>query len=178
MKTWVDIFTFWLKIKFVQIIFYPIFSPLKYTFSCSENGLQSKSFLNGSKDWNQIWTFDHYSNNLLQGVPKRIGLLSSFEFIGLWGGFLGVKNNSKNFRNKKNSWFFAKFWVNGHYLSEKCRTFCDFISLWPCSEWNIFSNGIKFIIYAYAHKIIECYDLKMAFERTWVEIQESYLSYF
>ena len=102
MKTWVDIFTFWLKIKFVQIIFYPIFSPLKYTFSCSENGLQSKSFLNGSKDWNQIWTFDHYSNNLLQGVPKRVGLLSSFEFLGLRGVFLGVKNNSKNFGNKKN----------------------------------------------------------------------------
>ena len=111
MKTWVDIFTFWLKIKFVQIIFYPIFSPLKYTFSCSENGLQSKSFLNGSKDWNQIWTFDHYSNNLLQGVPKRIGLLSSFEFLGLRGVFLGVKNNSKNFGNKKISFLWLSFFV-------------------------------------------------------------------
>ena len=36
----------------------------------------------------------------LRGVLKRIGLLSSFEFLGLGGVFLGVKNNSKNFGNK------------------------------------------------------------------------------
>ena len=58
----------------------------------------------------------------------------------------------------------AKFWVNGHYLSEKCRKCCDFMSLWPCLVWNIFSNGIKVIIYAYAHMIIDYYDLKMIFE--------------
>ena len=38
---------------------------------------------------------------LLQGVPKKMGLLSSFDFLGLGGVFLGVKNNSKNFGNKK-----------------------------------------------------------------------------
>ena len=32
----------------------------------------------------------------LQGVPKKIGLLSSFEFLSLGGVFLGVKSNSKN----------------------------------------------------------------------------------
>ena len=37
----------------------------------------------------------------LQGVPKKMGLLSSFEFLGLGGVFLGVKNNSKNFGNKE-----------------------------------------------------------------------------
>ena len=35
------------------------------------------------------------------GCPKKNGLLSSFEFLGLGGAFLRVKNNSKNFRNKK-----------------------------------------------------------------------------
>ena len=38
---------------------------------------------------------------ILQGVPKKIGILSSFEFLGLGGVFLGVKNNAKNFGNKK-----------------------------------------------------------------------------
>ena len=38
------------------------------------------------------------------------------------------------------------------------------MTLWPCLEWNIFSNGMKVIIYAYAHIIIDYYDLKMIFE--------------
>ena len=37
----------------------------------------------------------------IQGVPKKIGILSSSDFLGLGGVFLGVKNNSKNFGNKK-----------------------------------------------------------------------------
>ena len=40
-------------------------------------------------------------NTGIQGVPKKIGLLSSFEFLGLGGVFLGVENNTKNFGNKK-----------------------------------------------------------------------------
>ena len=32
----------------------------------------------------------------LQGVPKRMLLLSGFEFLTYRGVFLGVKNNSKN----------------------------------------------------------------------------------
>ena len=85
------------------------------------HGLQSGLFL---------WTFYR--------VSKKMLLLSSFEFLTLGGVFLGVKNDSKNFGNKKILGCLAKFWVNGHYLSEKCRKFCDFISLWPCLEWNIF----------------------------------------
>ena len=37
----------------------------------------------------------------LQGVPKKMLLLSSFEFLNLGGVFTGMKNNSKNFGNKK-----------------------------------------------------------------------------
>ena len=36
-------------------------------------------------------------SSILQGVPKKMGLLSSFEFLGLGGVFLGVENNSKTF---------------------------------------------------------------------------------
>ena len=38
---------------------------------------------------------------LLQGVPKRMLLLSGFEFLTFGGVFLGVKNFSKNFGNQK-----------------------------------------------------------------------------
>ena len=44
----------------------------------------------------------------VQGVPKKIGILSSFEFLDLGGVFLGVKNNSKNFGNKKNIGLYSK----------------------------------------------------------------------
>ena len=44
----------------------------------------------------------------LQGVPKKIGILSSFEFLDLGGVFLGVKNNSKNFGNKKYIGLYSK----------------------------------------------------------------------
>ena len=37
----------------------------------------------------------------LQGVPKKIIFKLIFEFLILVGVFLGVKNNSKNFGNKK-----------------------------------------------------------------------------
>ena len=40
----------------------------------------------------------------LQGVPKKMHLLSSFELLTLGGVFSDVKNNSKNFGNKKKYW--------------------------------------------------------------------------
>ena len=44
----------------------------------------------------------------LQGVPKKIRFKPIFEFLTLGGVFLGVKNNSKNFGNKKNIRFLSK----------------------------------------------------------------------
>ena len=44
---------------------------------------------------------DASSRNGTTGCPKKIGILSSFVFLGLGGVFLGVKNNSKKFGNKK-----------------------------------------------------------------------------
>ena len=42
-----------------------------------------------------------YTSYMLQGVPKKMVIRKSFEFLTLGGVFLGVKNNSKNFGNKK-----------------------------------------------------------------------------
>ena len=47
-------------------------------------------------------------SGLSAGCPKKIGILSSFEILGLGGVFLGVKNNSKNFGNKKIILLFSK----------------------------------------------------------------------
>ena len=44
----------------------------------------------------------------VQGVPKKIWFKPIFEFLTLEGVFLGVKNNSKNFGNKKNIGLFSK----------------------------------------------------------------------
>ena len=44
----------------------------------------------------------------LQGVPKKMVIWKGFEFLTLGGVFLGVKNNSKNFGNKKNIRLFSK----------------------------------------------------------------------
>ena len=70
---------------------------------------------------------------ILQGVPKKIGILSSFDFLGLGGVFLGVKNNSKKkniglsskilskwaFFSEKNAENFAISWVYGHVKNGK-----------------------------------------------------------
>ena len=52
------------------------------------------------------------------GCPKKIGLLSSVEFFGWGGGFLGVKNYHMNSGTKKIGSYI------GHFSSEKWRNFC------------------------------------------------------
>ena len=42
------------------------------------------------------------------GCPKKIGILSRFEFLYLGGVFLGVKNISKNFGNQKYIGLYSK----------------------------------------------------------------------
>ena len=42
------------------------------------------------------------------GCPKKMHLLSSFEFLTLGKVFLGVKNNSKKFGNKNNIGLLSK----------------------------------------------------------------------
>ena len=45
----------------------------------------------------------------VQGVPKKMSVKPNLEFQNLGGVFLGVKNNSKNFGNKKIVGSLAKF---------------------------------------------------------------------
>ena len=54
----------------------------------------------------------------LQGVPKKIGILSSFEFLGFGGVFTGVENNRKNFGNKENTGLCSKILMT-HFEMDK-----------------------------------------------------------
>ena len=68
----------------------------------------------------------------LQGVPKKIGILSSFEFLGLGEVFLGVKNNSKNFGNKKNIGLLSKILSKLTLFirkMQKCWCFYEFMAM-------------------------------------------------
>ena len=92
----------------------------------------------------------------LQGVPKKMLLLSSFEFLTLGGVFLGVKNNSKNFGNKKNIRLFSKILSKWTLFIRKMQKFWCFMSFWPCQEWKTFSKCHKsqyFCICTYKYQI-------------------------
>ena len=96
---------------------------------------------------------------ILQGVPKKIGILSSFEFLELGGVFLGIKNNSNNFGNKNNSRFFGKIlrkWTLFVRKMKKIMWIFEFIAM---LRMEIFLSGIKVNIYADANMIIEYYDI-------------------
>ena len=64
---------------------------------------------------------------IIQGVPKKVSVKPIFEFQTLGGVFLGVKNNSKNFENKKNSRFFSKILSNWTLFSSKSYNFLEFL---------------------------------------------------
>ena len=51
----------------------------------------------------KTFSFVHYWHKItiIQGVPKKMVIRKGFELLTLGGVFLGVKNNSKNFGNKK-----------------------------------------------------------------------------
>ena len=78
----------------------------------------------------------------LQGVPKKMVIRKGFEFLTLGGVFLGVKNNSKNFGNKKNITLFSKILSKWTLFIRKMQKF------WPCHEWRAFLNVIKFNSFA------------------------------
>ena len=81
-------------------------------------------------------TPEKYLENLLrckiklQGVPKKMVIRKGFKFLTLGGVFLGVKNNSKNFRNKKNIGLFSKIlskWTLFHSKSSDLFNLYDFV---------------------------------------------------
>ena len=66
---------------------------------------------------------------ILQGVPEKIGLLSSFEFFG-WGEVLkGVKNYSKNSGTKKNIGSYSKILIFNFWLVSSKNKFLKFLHI-------------------------------------------------
>ena len=74
-----------------------------------------------------VLIFKSPMSRYLQGVPKKVSVRPIFEFQTLGGVFLGVKNNSKNFENKKNSRFFSKILSNWTLFSSKSYNFLEFL---------------------------------------------------
>ena len=62
----------------------------------------------------------------LQGVPKKMVILSGFEFLTIGGVFLGVKINSKNSGTKKNNRLFSKILSKMTLLFSKLSHFLEF----------------------------------------------------
>ena len=80
-----------------------------------------------TKGLNPEFLFLWFWENLTQ---YQITLLSIFVFLGLGGVFLGVKNNSKNFGNKKNIGLFSKIlskWTLFYSKSSDLFNLYDFV---------------------------------------------------
>ena len=66
----------------------------------------------------------------VQGVPIKMWFKPIFEFLTLGGVFLGVKNNSKNFGNKKNTRLSSKILSKWTLFYSKSSNFLDFFGLY------------------------------------------------
>ena len=67
-----------------------------------------------------------FSNGNLQGVPKKMVIMSGFEFLTLGGVFLGVKKNSKNSGTKNNIRLLSKILSKMTLLFSKLSHFLEF----------------------------------------------------
>ena len=70
----------------------------------------------------QYWGRE-YINGLLQvqGVPKKMWFKPIIDFLTLEGVFLRVKNNSKNFGNKKNIGLYSKILSKSAFFIRKMQ---------------------------------------------------------
>ena len=90
----------------------------------------------------------------LQGVPKKIVILSSFEFLDLGGFFSGVKNNSKNFGNKKDIGLFSKILSKWNLFYSKSL---DLFNLYDFVHFKMSKNHSKSYNICYLHTCIHKY---------------------
>ena len=66
---------------------------------------------------------------LSTGCPKKMVVMSGFEFLTLGGVFLEVKNNSKNFGNKENIMLLSKILIKLTLFIRKMQKFWCFYEL-------------------------------------------------
>ena len=84
------------------------------------------------------WNINYHLWVNLQGVPKKMVIRKGFEFLTLGGVFLGVKNNSKNFGNKKNIRLFSKILSKWTLFIRKMQKFWCFYELLTMSRMENF----------------------------------------
>ena len=94
------------------------------------------------------------NSQYLQGVPKKIWFKPIFEFLTLRGVFLGVKNNSKNFGNKKNIWLFSKILSKWTLYYSKSS---DLLNLYDFVYFQMSKNHSKSYKICYLHTCMHKY---------------------
>ena len=104
--------------------------------------------------WRGFVIFTMYLVWIYRVSQKKIGILSSFEFLGLWGVFLGVKNNSKNFGNKKNIWLFSKILSKWTLYYSKSS---DLLNLYDFVYFQMSKNHSKSYKICYLHTCMHKY---------------------
>ena len=114
-------FTLWKENMFILFMFYFMNLPQIYII-CREEATVCWCFCS-------VENTTSLQNLYLQGVPKKIRFKPIFEFLTLGGVFLGVKNNSKNFGNKKNIRLFSKILSKWTLFYSKSSNFLDFFGL-------------------------------------------------
>ena len=90
----------------------------------------------------------------IQGVPKKLWFKLIFEFLTLGGVFLGTKNNSKNFGNKKKLGCLAKFWVKVDLVLFKFFQFSWFFRTLSVSKGQKSFEESKYLIFICEHASI------------------------
>ena len=112
-----------------------------------ESQLMRKSIdekVNWWKSWLMVdfrfWSCTYVRMDNTTGCPKKMVILSGFEFLTLGGVFLGVKNNSKNSGTKKNIRLFSKILSKMTLLFSKLSHFLEFS--WLC-QFQKFKNLLK-----------------------------------
>ena len=83
---------FWVGVQITDV-------PIKHLFTTYWGLKKIQNSPKISTNWDKDALLGR--SGYLQGVPKKMWFKPIFEFLTLGGVFLGVKNNSKNFGNKK-----------------------------------------------------------------------------
>ena len=109
------------------------------------------SFLNFLKD--EFICYTKY----VQGVPKKISLQLLFKFLSMGGVFLGVKNNSLSFENKKNYRLLSKIlskWTLFVRKRQKIMGFQEIMALLKKRNSLKCHNSLHFCVCKYEYQIL------------------------
>ena len=102
----------------------------------------------------QLVPFFAFCHFVCTGCPKKMLLLPSFEFLTLGEVYLGVKNNSKNFGNKKNIGLLSKTLSKLTLFigkMQKCWCSYEFLAMFRMENFIVCHKSQYLCIYSYKY---------------------------